>query len=306
MADPATIPGKQRSFWLILIVAVCLAPGDVAASWTVDMSAAAAHLGGPSTYTFATKAEADAFVAANSNYGARLVPGGSDSGAGGGGASPVAGLPGGTTPGLTAQQQLALSAAQAALPLLQNVVRNIFSGSTRVQPVTANQDQRQVDAQLLYNSGIWYMRQKDYADAIVEFQKALARTPGNQAILNAMAEAQRQLDLAAHPAAPNAGAPPVMVPPPAANTALNLIDLGSGSNVVDLRGTTKTSVDPAALKAGSPPDSGQPLPGPSEADAQFDKMYNQMELERMQERKQLDADFDKLYNQMELERKQSK
>lgn len=273
------MPGRQFQAWLALLAILSAASQEALASWTVDTSAAAAHLGGPSTHTFPTLAEAQAFVAANKNYGARLVPGGSDDMAGGnpGGGSRISGLTGGNTPGLTPQQQLALTAAQAAIPLFQQAARSLLSGSARPAPPRPGQSPSQIAAQQLYNSGMWYLRQNDYANALVEFQKALQRAPGNQQIMDEIARTRHQLDLAAQAAKGN-GAPavaPAAPPPPTPATALNLISFDHDSSVVDLRAATKTAVDPADFKADSPSVPSAPAPPPPATNAQLDKLYQQ-------------------------------
>ena len=302
MADQATNPGGCGRLWLALFAVTCTSPLDLVASWTVDTSAASAHLGGPPSYTFSTLAEAQAFANANKNYGARLVPGGSDdtSSGGSGGGLGFPGLSGGSTPGLTAQQQLALSTAQAALPLLQQAVHGLLTGPPKAPTVQMPRDQSQIAAQQLYNSGLWYARQNYYANAIVEFRKALERAPGNQQILDAIANAQHQIDLAALKHSASA-APPAA---PIANTAafaLNLIGENSDSSVVDLRNTTKTTVDPAYFKADSPPMPDDPLTGRAAADAQFDELYRKSILEEnphgITDQRQLDAQFDELMRQ---------
>jgi tetratricopeptide (TPR) repeat protein len=305
MADQATNPGGCSGVRLALFAFICTAPLDLLASWTVDMSAASAHLGGPPSYTFSTLAEAQAFVNANKNYGARLVPGGSDdnaSGGSGGGGSAFQALSGGGSSALTAQQQLALSAAQAALPLLQQAVHGLLAGPPKAPTLQMPRDQSQIAAQQLYNSGMWYARQNDYANALVEFQKALQRAPGNQQILDAIAHAQHQLDLAAQEHTASA-APPAPSTDSAA-TALNLIDQNSDSSVADLGNTTKTSVDPAYFKADSPPMADDPVAGKTVLDAQFDELYRRSILEENPvglTNQQVDAQFDQLTRQDALD-----
>lgn len=69
---------RKRLGHVLVYCSLSIFPTFLHASWTVDMSAAAAHLGGPRRYYFHTLAEAQRFANANSGYGARLLPGGSD------------------------------------------------------------------------------------------------------------------------------------------------------------------------------------------------------------------------------------
>lgn len=304
MVARATIPGKRKKARLALFAIACTAPLHVLASWTVDTSVAAKHLGGPSSHTFATLAEAQAFVNANKNYGARLVPGGFDDTAGGGAQLP--GLSGGNTAGLTPQQQLALTAAQAALPLLQQAVTGLLTAPPRAAaPQLPGHNQAQLAAAQYYNTGMWYFRQSDFANAVEMFQKALQRTPGNQKFINAMNLAQ-QLDLAARAAKKN-------TPPMAATTtpsgvtpatALNLINFSSDGSVVDLRDATKTSVDPAYFKADSPPQPGGPVPVKAAAGTSLDKLYQQSVIDdnnRRIELRRVESQIDDLFLQSTLE-----
>ena len=309
MAAQATSYGWQKSAWLMLLAAVCVVPGDLVSSWTVDTSTAAKHLGGPSSYTFATLAEAQAFVNANKNYGARLVPGGFDDTAGGnsGGGAQLPGLSGGNTAGLTPQQQLALTAAQTALPLLQQAVTGLLTAPPRAAtPQLPGHNQAQLAAEQFYNTGMWYFRQSDFSNAVEMFQKALQRTPGNQKFINAMNLAQQQMDLAARAAKKNT--PPMaatttpLVATPA--TALNLINFSSDGSVVDLRNASKTSVDPAYFKADLPPQPGGPVPTKAAADTSLDKLYQQSVIDdnnRRIELRRLESQIDDLFLQSTLE-----
>ncbi len=292
MADQAPTLCTQRRAWLVLIAVTFAVPAVLVAAWTVDASAAAAHLGGPSSYTFATQAEAQAFLNANQGYGLRLVAGGSDPGSSGGaaGGATIPGLPGQSGPGLNPQQQLALAAAQAALPLVQQTLRNIFSGTSRAPALATSQGQSGIAAQQLYNTGLWYLRHEDYANAQIEFEKALGREPGNQAILKSLEETKRKIAQAkqdalqaAQPATP---APPLK--PIAPPSALNFINLNNDSRVVDLRGRPQTSIDPAALK-GTP---GQ-IPAQSAVNAPSGGTPN---ISARAQQQSVNADFDQIFN----------
>jgi hypothetical protein len=194
---------------------------------------------------------------------------------------PPGGTAQGTTPslsGLTPQQQLGMQIGMLGANMIGQGLHQLLVGTPPPPPDPAQQ-QAQIAAQQLNNSGIWFLRQKLYAQAINEFQQALANTPDDRAIQNNLALAKRQLEqsrkdgLAATKTSSalgqllgtNSAAPTVF----ATNkplSALDSIDLNSGADVVDLRGTTSTSVDSEALKSqidgvlgNAPPLSAPPL-----------------------------------------------
>ncbi|MBZ5694453.1 MAG: tetratricopeptide repeat protein [Acidobacteriia bacterium] len=175
-----------------------------------------------------------------------------------------------SAPALTPQQQLGLALGQAAMPYLQQAVHNLFYGSPKTQPILAPPDpaeeQRELAAQQLNNSGLYLLKQKNYAGAINEFQKALAIIPNDSNTLHNLALAKQQQKDAAV-AGQTSGALGQFLGNAPANTgifsfaqltsstvanpnasALSLVNLDSDANVVDLRGTTKTSVDRESLK----------------------------------------------------------
>jgi hypothetical protein len=137
-------------------------------------------------------------------------------------------------------------------------------------PVAAQPDpeqqQRELAAQQLNNSGLYLLKQRNYAGAINEFQKALGTNPNDSNALHNLALAKQKLKDAAV-AGQTSGALGQFLGNAPANTglfgfaqltgsttanpnasALSLVNLDSDANVVDLRGTTKTSVDPESLK----------------------------------------------------------
>jgi hypothetical protein len=291
MADQAPTLCTPRCAWLGLLAVTFAMPAVLVASWTVDSSVVAAHVGGPKSYTFATQAEAQAFMNANQGYNLKLVAGGSDNGSSAGGATipGVAGLPG---PGLNAQQQLALAAAQAALPLVQQTLRNIFSGPAQHTMPAPSQNQSAIAAQQLYNTGLWYLRHNDYANAQIEFEKALGRDHGNRAILNSLEEAKRKM-AQAQQAALQATPPATPVPPAklmAAPSALNFINLNNDPSVVDLRRLPP----PAANQATTNGSTGQ-IPAQSAGPAPSANPSNLSSLAQLQQQS-LNADFDQIFS----------
>ena len=102
--------------------------------------------------------------------------------------APVSAAPAGPTP----QQQMVLDFGQPAMPYLQQAVHDLFYGSPATPPDPAQQ-QRTLAAQQLNNSGLYLLKQKNYASAINEFQKALANAPNDANILHNLALAKQQL-----------------------------------------------------------------------------------------------------------------
>ncbi len=187
--------------------------------------------------------------------------------AGGNGSTP-------SVPALNPQQQLGMQLGMMGANMVGQAIgqglHDWLFGSPVPPPVTASPDpaeeQRQLAAQQLNNSGLYLLKQKNYAGAINEFQKALATNPNDSNALHNLALAkQQQKDAAVAEQTSGAlgqflGSAPAntglfgfaqlsdsKVPNPDAST-LSLVNLDSDPNVVDLRGTTKSSIDPESLK----------------------------------------------------------
>ncbi len=164
--------------------------------------------------------------------------------------------------GLTPQQQLGMQIGMLGANMVGQGLHQLLFGAPPSPPDPAEQ-QRQLAARQLNNSGIYLFKQKNYAGAINEFQKALAITPNDRNILHNLALAKQQLKDAAvagqtsgalgqlldsAPGSAGTFSSDQTARPGAAGanrSALNLVNLDSDPNVVDLRGTTKTSLDPA-------------------------------------------------------------
>ena len=186
--------------------------------------------------------------------------------------------------GLTPQQQLAMQGAALGGYMIGKGLHDILFGSPTVTPpVDPAQEQAQLAAQQLNNSGVYLLKQKNYAGAINEFQKALAIIPNDSNTVRNLALAKQKLKDAAV-AGQTSGALGQLLGNAPANTglfgfaqptgstaanpnasALSMVNLDSDANVVDLHGTTKTSVDPESLKGqldaalrNNPPVSAQP------------------------------------------------
>jgi tetratricopeptide (TPR) repeat protein len=182
-------------------------------------------------------------------------------------ASPPAAAPA-PPPVPTMQQQMEVQAAQQIGTALGNAIGNALRGNPAQQQAQQQalqaQQQRMLAAQQLNNSGLYLLNHTtDYTGAINEFQQALAYAPGDQNILNNIARAKQKIVNKAI-AAKNSSAlsqllggsdfdgsknPQVSNPN---SSVLNSVNLDSDPNVVDLRGTTKSYVDPALIKGDSP------------------------------------------------------
>jgi tetratricopeptide (TPR) repeat protein len=91
-----------------------------------------------------------------------------------------------SAPRWTPQQQMALSAAQAAMPALQQAVHNFMNGSPEEQA----QLQRQLAATQLNNSGVYLEKQNDFAGALNEFQQAFSLNPSDKTIAENLVNAK--------------------------------------------------------------------------------------------------------------------
>jgi hypothetical protein len=173
-------------------------------------------------------------------------------------------------PALNPQQQLAMQGAALAGNMIGQALGQLLFGKptppTEPAQPDPEQQQRELAAQQLNNSGRYLLKQKNYAGAINEFQKALATNPNDSNSLHNLAMAKQQQKDAAV-AGQTSGALGQFLGNPPANTglfsfaqltgsttanpnasALSLVNLDSDANVVDFRGTTKTAVDPESLK----------------------------------------------------------
>ena len=164
-------------------------------------------------------------------------------------------------PNLTSQQQLGMQLGMLGANMIGQGLHQLLVGTPPPPPDPAQQ-QAEIAAQQLNNSGIWFLRQKLYAQAINEFQKALAITPGNGSIQSNLALAQRQLEqsrkdgLAATKTSSALGqllggtsAGPTVFATNSPQSALNSIDLNSPAALMNSRGAASPSSDPEALKS---------------------------------------------------------
>jgi tetratricopeptide (TPR) repeat protein len=177
-----------------------------------------------------------------------------------------AGTTGSTTApaGLTPQQQMGLAVGKAAMPYVQQAVHDLFYGAPTVQPqLDPAQQQRELAAQQLDDSGVYLLKQRDFAGAINEFQKALDISPSDQNVQRNLALAKQQLKDAASAGQTSDALRQLLGNAPANGERFDFYQLTNSSvanpsasplglanleaGVVDLRGTTRTS--PEALKS---------------------------------------------------------
>jgi len=184
-----------------------------------------------------------------------------------------------TSGNLTTQQKMALGAAQAAMPYVQQAVHDWFWGTPAPPPDPAVQ-QRQLAAQQLNNSGIYLFKQRNYAGAVNEFEQALAITPNDANILRnlEMAKQAQKNTATAGRTGTALGQLLGTTPETGGNTGsnLNFVNLGSDPSVVDLRNSTGTAPDPEALKGqlDSVFSNNAPTPAPQVQSAQdIDKLF---------------------------------
>lgn len=200
-----------------------------------------------------------------------------------------------------AQQQLAMQATMAGAKIIGEELHEALFG----KPESPEQQQLRIAAKQLNNSGVWYMRQNDYANAIVEFQKALQKTPHDATILGNLTLARRLLEQTSRNSAAATqnsdalgnvlGSVPLASRPSSWDRPENLfhnIDTNFTSNTVSLQSTRASSVDPADLKKNDPP-SGHPLQTKEELNDAFDKAI-EIGAKTQGQHEQLNSEFDKL------------
>ena len=200
-----------------------------------------------------------------------------------------------------AQQQFATQATMAGAKMIGEALHDALFG----KPETPEQQQRRIAAKQLNNSGVWYLRQNEYANAIVEFQKALQKTPNDPIIVGNLTLARRLQEQSSRNGAAAAGnsgtlanilvAVPAKSRPSSWDHPKNIfqnIDVNFTSNVVDLQNARTFSSDPNNLKENDPP-SGHPLQTKDELNEAFDKALA-AGAKTQGEREQLNSEFDQL------------
>lgn len=198
------------------------------------------------------------------------------------------------------QQQLATQATMAGAMMIGEGLHDALFG----KPETQEHLQLRMAAKQLNNSGVWYMHQHDYANALVEFQKALQKTPNDATILGNLTLAQRllaQSSLNSTAAVQNSnvlgnvlGVVPPSSRPSSWDQPENLfhnIDVNFTSNTVNLQNARTSSVDPAVLRKNDPA-SGHPLQTKQDWNDAFDKAVG-MDANALGQRQQLNSEFDK-------------
>ena len=219
--------------------------------------------------------------------------------------APAPGVPAGMTP----EQQLGTQLGMMGANMIGQGLKQLLSGPTPAK-VDPAQQQRLLAAQQLNNSGVYLFKQKNYPGAINLFQQALANSPADRVIAANLALAKRRLEQSQRNAAAatetstslgklldSAKDEETDMPAVENGAALNSVNLDSDSRVVDLRGTTKTSVDPALLKNAAEISSETQAKQAQDLNDQFDKAMSESERQSRADWAELDAEFDKLYNQ---------
>jgi len=204
-------------------------------------------------------------------------------------------------PVANAQQQMAAQVTIAGAQMLGQALHEALFG----KPETEEQRQARIAAQQLNNTGVWYLRKNDYANAIVEFQKALERLPNDSTIRANLTLARRLQEQASRNGAAAGqnsdalsnvlGAAPAASRPSSWNQPENMfqnIDVNFTSNTVDLRNAPASAVDPAKLKKDDPT-AGHPLDTKEGLSDAFDQAVKP-DTQGQGEREQLNSEFDKL------------
>jgi tetratricopeptide (TPR) repeat protein len=142
----------------------------------------------------------------------------------------------------------------------------------------AAQQQTALAAHQLNDSGIYLLKQRDYPGAINEFQKALALEPNDANIQYNLGFAKQAKKNAAVAGQTSGALGQLLGNDPAGmgspGDALNLVNLGSGANYVNLRNATGTTIDPATLKGQLDTifSKGAPISAPADAQ-ELDKLF---------------------------------
>ena len=200
-----------------------------------------------------------------------------------------------TAQGNTPMQQMILNLSQT---LIQQGLNNLLNGSpadnARKQAEQQTQQELQNEANQLNNSGIYLLRQKSYAGAVNEFQLALAKTPNDQNIIYNLGFAKQQLKNSGLAAQNSRALGQLLGSAPADessvnfdrlthssiqspnSSALNLVNLDTDPNVVDLRGTTKTYVDPALVKGNQLTSSSTQLTDKQQTMQELDNLFDKV------------------------------
>jgi tetratricopeptide (TPR) repeat protein len=253
---------KGRAFLLMGSI-VCLAvtlglPSPTKAQWeaaeVAKMYKACTDSGGTAASNYNTWVAQNGCICPGSSVGSGQVTcsGGSSSAA----TSPVP-----PNLNLTPQQQLGMQVGMLGANMIGQGLHQLLFGAPPSPPDPAEQ-QRQLAARQLNNSGIYQFRQKNYSGAITEFQKALAITPNDANIQHNLALAKQKLKDVAVAGRTSGALGQLLDSAPASvgtlnsdqmansqaaganGSALNFVNLNSDTSAVDLRGTTKTHVDP--------------------------------------------------------------
>ena len=184
---------------------------------------------------------------------------GSENGQGAAAGAPAGGSAGGSP---DSAEQLGHQLGTALGNQLANALFGNKSANSGPSQAEFQQGQAQAAAQQLNNSGMWYLRQKDYPSAVHEFQQALDRAPGDQSIAANLALAQQAMGMSQQEILEAARARAAADHPPGAPANL--------SGIPDPNG------DPSAEPSqGVTTGAGAEKPGATPVTAGFGKLYNE-------------------------------
>ena len=151
---------------------------------------------------------------------------------------------------------LANAAQTVGYALGQRLAIALFGGGNNApDPAAANaaaQQQKDLAAHQLNDSGIFLSKQKDYAGAINEFQQALAIAPNDATIISNLALAKQRLKDVAVAGQTSDELGQFLGTTPAGvgnyDSALNLINVGPDAGVMNPQSVAETPNDPESLK----------------------------------------------------------
>jgi len=206
---------------------------------------------------FATMAEARRWC--QENGAVDTVFSGSEDGQGSPAGAPAGGQGSGSP---DAAEQLGHQLGTALGNQLVNALFGNKSANNGPSQAEFQQGQMQAAAQQLNNTGMWYLRQKDYPSAVHEFQQALDRAPNDQSIAANLALAQQGMGMSQQEILEAARARAAANRPPGAPDNLSGIPDPNGDPSAE---TSKVG----AIGAGPEKPGGAPIT------AGFGKLYNE-------------------------------
>jgi len=166
---------------------------------------------------------------------------------------------------MSPQQQMGTAVGAVGTLMILKGLSEMMSGP----PVDPAVQQRALAAQQLNNSGIYLLKQKNYAGAINEFQQALAQTPNDTTIKNNLALAKQQQANVALAGKTSGtlgqvlGTPQPSAGPAGSNSPLGLVNLNasdSSANAAQPQGETQSVENQIDGALGNAPVQAAPAP----------------------------------------------